>query len=109
MSSDFVEFLSDNFRRLELIEQMTGFSTTRGTEKLVVVFKSFHVVVGIGVEKMAEYHGVRGRLFCPHFPQIIGQRVFQEFVPFVAGTPVVLPVTRRLSVGIFGCIEWLRV
>lgn len=101
MSLNLIQFLSRNIHRLEQIIYMSFLTTSLGAQELVIVFETLDVVVGVRVEDVPEDGGVDGGALGPGFPEFVGERVFDEGVPFVAGVPLVVAVAWRLGVGVF--------
>ncbi len=68
--------------------------------------KGLTVVVGISTEEMAEEISVAGCVAGPHVPDLVTQRVGDEFV-FGTFHDVVGADVGRLGVGVIGCVEFL--
>jgi hypothetical protein len=109
MSPDLVELLTDDFYGLEPVVQMPGFARTLSAKESIVVFKVLDIIVGVRVEQVAEDFGVGGGARGPHLPEVFVERVADHGVVLVAAFPDVVAVSGGLGVGVFGCVEGLRV
>lgn len=106
MSLDLVEIPADILCRAEGVVQMSLLHVIAWQEVLVVL-KSSNVVVGISVEQVAEHFGVCGGARGPHFPELIGKRIRDEGIPFVAGEPFVRSIIGRHGVDLVRGIQVL--